>query len=479
MNAPIALAFVPAAPALAALLIAVHVVRSAAGAARLVTGAIALALVAAAVAAGADPLGGIVAVAVAVIALIVAGYAARSLDGSSIPEVRFFGLIAAATAGALTVAIASDLRLLALAWIATGLATSALLGIAATPAARRVARRHLALERIGDLAWVVILVVAWQRYGTFDLVAIGAAATVAPSLLLALALVVAGAIRSALVPLHDWLPNSMEAPTPVSAFMHAGLVNGAGVLLAKTAFIIVAAPFALGLAALLGGITAVVGAMVALVRPEVKRRLGWSTVAQMGFMVLQCGCGAFAAAVVHLIAHGGYKSAAFLGVGGTITAHAPVNARIERRTRLDPIVHAIAGIAPPTIGVLLAWALLSGRIVTLPAAGMTLAFAWATAVTAARGAAERATDTRMRIIVGAGIAFAVVGYLAIVIALDSWLGASLPHLTFAPAAFAATACALIAGTIAGLGLGLGRANGDALYAVALTEGRGTRAVPIA
>ncbi len=464
-------AFVPVAPALAAALVGARIVRSDAGVARVTAGAAALALVAALITCGADRLAGLVAAAVAAIALIVSGYAARSLQGSSVAYPRFFALLALATAASLGVAVATDLRVLAAAWILTGLATSGLLGVARDrPAARRWARRHAACELLGDLAWIAILGLAWQGYGSFDLRAIEHAAPLGPPpLALALALVVAGAVRSALFPLHAWLPNSMEAPTPVSAFMHAGLVNGAGVLFAKTAFVLVSAPAALVVAAALGGATAVLGATVALVRPEAKRRLGWSTVGQMGFMVLQCGCGAFGAAVVHLVAHGGYKSTAFLGVASAIDAHARFRHRPERRAVRRPLLDALASLAAPTLGGVIAGVLLQTRLIALPAAALVVGLAWTAGACAARGIVERELPPVIRLrglaTVGAGVAL----YLVAVVVIEAWLGDAVPRITFAPVADIAGLVVVIAGVCEALGL---RPRGsDALYALALTEGR--------
>ncbi len=464
-------------PLIAAVAVAARVVRSDAAVARTVVGAIVLALPAAALTAtvGGDRFGGTVALAIAAIAAIVAGYAARALHGGSIAYARFFGVLALAVAGACAIALARDLRVLAVAWIATGLCTSALLASAnARPAARRWAVRHLAIERAGDVAWIVVLAVAGNAYGTFDLerlahaVAPGAAATA-----LALALVVAGAARSAIVPFHRWLPDSMETPTPVSAFMHAGLVNGAGLLLAKTAFVLVAAPAALAVAALLGAATAATGATIALVRPESKRRLGWSTVAQMGFMLLQCGCGAFAAAVVHLIFHGGYKSTAFLGVAGSLDVQTRARRSATRPTAMHPLLVTAYSFGAPTLGVLAAFASLRSGLTALPAAAVVVALAWAMAVSAARRSAEGALDAPARAVVFAGIAASVAVYLAAVTGLDAWFGGAIPRITFAPAADAVACAALVAGCAVGAGL---RARGtDAFYTLALVEGR---SVPI-
>jgi NADH:ubiquinone oxidoreductase subunit 5 (subunit L)/multisubunit Na+/H+ antiporter MnhA subunit len=473
------LTFVPAAPALAAALIGARVVRGDAAAVRLVAVAAGIALVAGLAAGAADHLGGFIACAVAAIALIVVVYAARSLQGSSITYTGFFGLIAVATAGSLSIAVATDLRVLGVAWIVTGLATSGLLGIARQrPAALRWAWRHLAIERIGDLAWVAIIVLAWRAYGTFDLAAIGhAAAPTTATVALAFAIVIAGAIRSALVPLGSWLPNSMEAPTPVSAFMHAGLVNGAGVLFAKMAFVLVAAPAALLLAAALGAATALVGATVSLVRPESKRRLGWSTAAQMGFMVLQCGCGAFGAAVVHLVAHGGYKSTAFLGVAGSIDAQARARRVADRPAPARPFQQAIASIGAPTLGVVLAAALLQSHLIALPAAAFVIALAWAAGACAARGIVERALPAAIRLRGLVTIAAIVALYLIAVVAIEAWFGDRLPHITLAPVTGIVALVVALGGACEALGL---RPRGnDALYTLALTEARAVRGAPVA
>jgi NADH:ubiquinone oxidoreductase subunit 5 (subunit L)/multisubunit Na+/H+ antiporter MnhA subunit len=337
-----------------------------------------------------------------------------------------------------------------------------------------VALRHLAIERVGDVAWLIVLVTTWQCYHTFDLPTLSRLATPSEATtLIAVALVVAGIARSALVPFHAWLPNSMEAPTTVSAFMHAGIVNGAGVLLAKTAPIIVAAPAALIIAALLGGFTAAMGATVATVRPEIKRRLGWSTVAQMGFMVLQCGCGAFAAAVVHLVAHGGYKSVAFLGAAGRIDQFKRIRVAVDSSPlQLHAAVLAGASLAPPTLGVAVAAILMRGRLVELPATALILAIAWATGESAARRCGENASAAGA-LIVGMAIVVAAVGsYLVCVTAIDGWLGAVLPHVTFEPVTSIVAGLVLAGGLLEGLGVR--PPSSDLLYTLALTEGRATR-----
>jgi NADH:ubiquinone oxidoreductase subunit 5 (subunit L)/multisubunit Na+/H+ antiporter MnhA subunit len=471
------LASVPVAPALVALLVALRIVRGERAVAGCVAGsaAVALALSLIALGSGAQHLAVLVASAVALIALIVSSFAARSMQGGSVPYAPFLALLAAATAGSLTIAVASDLRVLAAAWIATGLFASGLVGAArGRAAARRVALRHLAIERVGDLAWLIVLVTTWQCYHTFDLPTLARLATPnEATTLIAVALVIAGITRSAIVPFHAWLPNSMEAPTTVSAFMHAGIVNGAGVLLAKTAPIIVAAPAALIIAAFLGGVTAVLGATIATVRPETKRRLGWSTVAQMGFMVLQCGCGAFAAAVVHLVAHGGYKSVAFLGAAGRIDQYTRIRLAVDSSPlQMHAAVRAGAALAPPTVGVALAAILMRGRLVELPAAAMIVAIAWATGASAARRCAASASAAGELVGGMAVVVAAVASYLVCVTEIDAWLGAVLPHVTFEPVTSIVAALVLAGGLLEALGIR--PPAPDLLYTLALTEGRATR-----
>ena len=132
-------------------------------------------------------------------------------------------------------------------------------------------------------------------------------------------LVVVGILaKSAQFPVHYWLPNSMEAPTPVSAFLHAGFVNAGGVLVLKLSPLLVMFPLSLDLLFLVGIVTVVFGAAVSVTQSDVKQQLAYSTVAQMGFMFVQFGCGAFGLAFLHLIGHALYKSYALLSNGTAV-----------------------------------------------------------------------------------------------------------------------------------------------------------------
>lgn len=133
-------------------------------------------------------------------------------------------------------------------------------------------------------------------------------------------LIVGSLAQSAIFPLHSWLIASANAPTPVSAFMHAGLVNGGALLLYKFSPMIAQLPWGLTAIFLLGALTAILGTTWMLVQSDVKRTLTCSTTGQMGFMIMQCGLGLFPAAIAHMIWHGFFKASLFLSAGSTVKA---------------------------------------------------------------------------------------------------------------------------------------------------------------
>lgn len=140
--------------------------------------------------------------------------------------------------------------------------------------------------------------------------------SLSPSMELALGLLALGAItQSAIWPFHRWLISSLNSPTPVSAIMHAGLINGGGFLLVRFAPLYMQSSFLLALLTVLGFLTAWLGTFWKLMQPDVKRMLACSTMGQMGFMVVQCGLGLFPAAVAHLVGHGLFKAYLFLSSG--------------------------------------------------------------------------------------------------------------------------------------------------------------------
>ncbi len=141
-------------------------------------------------------------------------------------------------------------------------------------------------------------------------------------LIAAICIIIAAIIQSAIYPFHKWLLSAMTSPTPASALMHAGFVNGSGILLALFASLIFISDTHEVLL-IIGGLTAIVAQFTKLIQVNVKQKLACSTIAQMGFMIMQCGLGFYNAAVVHLILHGFYKAYLFLSSGEEIKHTVP------------------------------------------------------------------------------------------------------------------------------------------------------------
>lgn len=171
----------------------------------------------------------------------------------------------------------------------------------------------------------------------------------------AFCIIIAAIIQSAMYPFHKWLLSAMTAPTPASALMHAGFVNGAGILLTILSAILISSN-TLTLIFIIGGLTAIIAQFTKLLQVNVKQKLACSTIAQMGFMIMQCGLGFFNAAVAHLILHGFYKAYLFLSSGEEIAHTAPKKPERIRIKPFQAIVVLVFGIA----GAIL-FALLTGK----------------------------------------------------------------------------------------------------------------------
>jgi NADH:ubiquinone oxidoreductase subunit 5 (subunit L)/multisubunit Na+/H+ antiporter MnhA subunit len=278
----------------------------------------------------ADRVGAILIVLTTLVGLIVQSFASRSLRGD-LRARRFHVLALVLTASTTLVAIAATGTGFVIGWIATSVVLVALIGHRAPwPPAVAAQRRTGWSFLIGDSVLVVAMVVTLVLVGDIDLRSVGAGAAsldaeqiagVNALTVVATLLVLAGIARSALVPIHRWLPATLAAPTPVSALLHAGVINGAGVLLIRFSPIFASSATAMAVAFAIGMLTALLATAVMLVRTDVKGGLVWSTAGQMGFMVMQLGVGAFAAALFHIVGHAMYKAAMFLGAGGAISAH--------------------------------------------------------------------------------------------------------------------------------------------------------------
>lgn len=253
---------------------------------------------------------------------IVVRFAGTYMDGEP-REGLFMGWLCAVLASVMLLVQAGHLAVFVAAWIATSLGLHKLLVFYPDRvAAQRAAQKKFVMGRLGDGALAIAAAVLWAGYGTGEIAAIldAASAGTAPAGAgwAAALLAVAALLKSAQFPTHGWLTEVMETPTPVSALLHAGVINAGGFLLIRFADVMLLAPGVLAILVIIGGFTALFGGLVMLTQPAVKTSLAWSTVSQMGFMILQCGLALFPLALLHIVAHSLYKAHAFLASGNAV-----------------------------------------------------------------------------------------------------------------------------------------------------------------
>jgi NAD(P)H-quinone oxidoreductase subunit 5 len=260
---------------------------------------------------------------VAFVGFVVVGYSVTYLARDP-QQHRFLSWMALTLASVLALVTAGDLVLILAAWVATSLCLhKLLLYYPGRPGAVFAARKKFVISRMGDACLLSAVIILRHHYGTTGLSALFEAAgsgDTGPLQAVGILVAACACLKSAQFPFHSWLPDTMEAPTPVSAFMHAGIINAGGFLIVRLSPLLVHAPVALAILAFSGAVTAGFGAVVMLTTPTVKRSLAYSTIAQMGFMLLECGVGAFGLAVLHLAGHSLYKAHAFLNSGSTVGA---------------------------------------------------------------------------------------------------------------------------------------------------------------
>ncbi len=381
------------------------------------------------------------------VSTIVQSFAVRYLAGD--PRAHWFvggaGLLTAASAGLMTV---NTLVGLAVFWSLAGLALLLLLGMYwHLPAARDGVRRTAIAFGIGDLALWTGVALATATWGTIDLRALtpgqydGAIVAV-----LAILVVVAALSRSAQIPFHRWLPATLAAPTPVSALLHAGVVNAGGILLVRMAPL-ASDDAARVLTILAGAATMAYGALIMLVKPDIKGALVNSTTAQMGFMILTCGLGLWAAAIIHLVAHGFYKATLFLSSGSAIAAQRRHEALppAQQPTRVKQIVNAVAAVALPAVAIGAALVLLPLPAGDHAAEQALLLFAWVTGAAVVSGWLRHRPGLSGALSAAALLIPAALAYVAIINTVSNFLYPSLPAETLPVAAvWVVTAVAVIA-----------------------------------
>jgi len=293
-----------------------------------------------------DPLAAIMLVVVTVVSFLVHVYSRSYMieHGHLDPGYsRFFAYLSLFTFSMLVVVLSNNLLFLFIGWELVGLCSYLLIGFWYDRTARRgvhllppwvAAKKAFITTRVGDVGFLIGLIILWNTGGTLQLSQLfeqaeaktgplfAASLLGQPVLFWACLCLFAGAVgKSGQFPLHVWLPDAMEGPTPVSALIHAATMVAAGVyLVARTYPLFEAVPQALSVVAVIGGFTAIFAASMGLASNDIKRVLAYSTVSQLGYMMLALGAGSLAAGMFHLFTHAFFKALLFLAAGSVIHA---------------------------------------------------------------------------------------------------------------------------------------------------------------
>lgn len=253
---------------------------------------------------------------------------------------RFFANIALFTFSMLMLVMSDNFLQLFVFWEAVGLCSYLLIGHwYERHTARAAATKAFVVNRVGDFGFLLGVLLVFVVFGTLQyqpvfaeaagkagamidlLGAFGGGWEVSAMTLICLLLFVGAVGKSAQVPLHVWLPDAMEGPTPISALIHAATMVTAGVfMVARLAPLYNVSPAAMAVVAIVGGLTMFVGATIALTQNDIKRVVAYSTVSQLGYMMMACGLGGYVAGIYHLLTHGAFKALLFLGCGSVILA---------------------------------------------------------------------------------------------------------------------------------------------------------------
>jgi NADH-quinone oxidoreductase subunit L len=272
-----------------------------------------------------DGLTAIMLVVVSTVSLLVQVYSTGYMDGDH-GEGRYFAHMCLFTVSMLGLVLASNLFQIFVFWELVGLCSYLLIGFwFHKPAAAAAAKKAFIVTRIGDLGLLAALLLIYRELGSFDVAQIQAWAGghvpgSTPSntivTLFALGIFAGAAGKSAQFPLHVWLPDAMEGPTPVSALIHAATMVAAGVYLVARFFpVFEATGDARDIVAWIGATTAILAASIALVQTDFKRVMAYSTISQLGYMMMALGTLGYVAAIFHLFTHAFFKALLFLGSG--------------------------------------------------------------------------------------------------------------------------------------------------------------------
>jgi NADH-quinone oxidoreductase subunit L len=274
-----------------------------------------------------DNLAAIMMVVVAIVSCLVHYFSIGYMHGD-VRYARYFAFLGFFTFSMMLIVLSNDLFLLYVGWELVGISSYLLIGHwYEKKSASDAAIKAFVVNRVGDVGFLTAILILFATFHTFSLNEIfqGIAGGTLPYgsegwLTAAGVLIFCGAVgKSAQFPLHVWLPDAMEGPTPVSALIHAATMVAAGVYLVARTFPLMTAG-ALTLIAYIGAITAFISATIAIVQNDIKKVLAYSTISQLGYMIMGLGVGAYTAGFFHLATHAMFKAGLFLGSGSVIHA---------------------------------------------------------------------------------------------------------------------------------------------------------------
>ena len=241
---------------------------------------------------------------------------------------RFFSYLNLFVFMMLLLILSDNLLVMFIGWEGVGLCSYLLIGYWFTKDDNaKAGMKAFIVNRIGDVGFLLAIFLTFQTFGTLafpelrQLITSGATVDDQIIFWITLCLFIGACGKSAQLPLHVWLPEAMAGPTPVSALIHAATMVTAGIfMLSRLSFLFVLAPTTMQIIAIVGALTALIAATIAISQNDIKKVLAYSTVSQLGYMIMACGVGAFGAGVFHLMTHACFKALLFLGAGSVIVA---------------------------------------------------------------------------------------------------------------------------------------------------------------
>ncbi len=394
-----------------------------------------------------DRLTAVMMVLITSVSTVIHVYSVRYLQGDP-GYARFYALLSFMTFVILSLVSSPNLLMLFLFWQLLSWALYLLLvfNFSHAPACQN-AFKTFVVHRIGDVCFLCGIFLTYKYFGTLEFAELFQRASeqskvisLLPGNLLQVTVVsvitllifIGAMAKSAQFPLHVWLPDTMDSPTPVSALMHAGIVNAGGFLLNRLAPLYALSPNSLHVVFVIGVVTAILGASMMLVQNDIKKTLGFSTMGQMGYMIMECGLGAFALAIFHLIAHGLFKASLFLSAGNVIhhARHEPkFPSSSDQKTAGLPaqaswVTGMIVTLIMPLIILMVAHDLLEVPLQDAHGAVIFLFFGWVTASQAIYSL------YRLHAVASWKVASAMIGTLFLIGFIYLWAGEQFTHFLY-------------------------------------------------